>query len=157
MTSSAARRAPSHCYLGIDRRLPELPAAFDLPAVSRLYEERWPGRAQPGLRVRARKVHDVDYQPSARCLVAHELTLKPRGDEPVETIGVVDVRPAGLGLRVFHDDPGLPWLADAADPVKVGRHLRALALAPESRGVLESRDRSRTGVRLTLRWVPHTI
>src|SRR5438094_251019 len=133
MTSSAARRAPSHCYLGIDRRLPELPAAFDLPAVSRLYEERWPGRAQPGLRVRARKVHDVDYQPSARCLVAHELTLKPRGDEPVETIGVVDVRPAGLGLRVFHEDPGLPWLADAADPAKVGRHLSALELAPRSR------------------------
>ena len=40
MMSSAARRAPSHWYLGIDRRLPELPAAFDLPAVSRLYEAR---------------------------------------------------------------------------------------------------------------------
>src|SRR5438046_211422 len=133
MTSSAARRAPSHCYLGIDRRLPELPAAFDLPAVSRLYEERWPGRAQPGLRVRARKVHDVDYQPSARCTGAPALTLKPRGDEPVEAIGVGDGRAAGLGPRVFHEDPGLPWLADAADPAKVGRHLSALELAPRSR------------------------
>src|SRR5207247_5615147 len=83
MMSSAARRAPSHWYLGIDRRLPELPAAFDLPAVSRLYEERWPGGAQRGLRVRARKVREVDYQPSARCVVAHELTLKRGGDEPV--------------------------------------------------------------------------
>src|SRR2546430_5615821 len=152
MTSSAARRAPSHCSLGIDRRLPELPAAFDLPAVSRLYEERWPGRAQPGLRVRARKVHDVDYQPSARCLVAHELTLKPRGEEPVETIGVVDVRPAGLGLRVFHEDPGLPWLADAADPAKVGRHLSALELAPRSRIVRVVPVRYKPGARCLLRF-----
>src|SRR5438094_10340473 len=132
MTSSAARRAPSHCYLGIDRRLPELPAAFDLPAVSRLYEARGAGRAKPGLRVRARKVHDVEYQPSARCVVTHELTLERGSDEPVGTIGVADVRPAGLGLRVFHEDPDLPWLADAADPGKVGRHLRALGLAPGS-------------------------
>jgi len=32
MMSSAARRAPSHWYLGIDRRFPQLPAAFDLAA-----------------------------------------------------------------------------------------------------------------------------
>ena len=152
MTSSAAPRAPSHCYVGIDRRLPELPAAFDLPAVSKLYEERWPGRARPGLRVRARKVHDVDYQPSARCLVAHELTLKPGGDEPVETIGVIDVRPAGLGLRVFHEDPGLPWLADAADPAKVGRHLSALELAPRSRIVRVVPVRYKPGARCLLRF-----
>src|SRR5438876_712233 len=152
MTSSATRRAPSHWYLGIDRRLPELPAAFDLPAVSRLYEERWPGRAQPGLRVRARKVHDVDYQPSARCLVAHELTLKPGGDEPVETIGVVDVRPAGLGLRAFHEDRGLPWLADAVDPAQVGRHLSALELAPRSRIVRVVPVRYKPGARCLLRF-----
>ena len=108
MMSSAVCRAPSDWYLGFDRGLPQLAAAFDLPAVSRLYEERWPGRAQAGLRVRARKVHDVEYQPSARCVVTHELTLKRGGDEPVETIGVVDVRPAGVGLRVFHEDPDLP-------------------------------------------------
>src|ERR687888_102515 len=108
--SSAARRAPSHWYLGIDRHLPQLPAAFDLSAVSKLYEERWSGRGQAGLRVSARKVHDVDYQPAARCTVAHELTLQRGGDEPVETIGVVDVHPAGLGLRAFHEDPDLPWL-----------------------------------------------
>src|SRR5437899_1805898 len=129
MMSSAVCRAPSDWYLGFDRGLPQLAAAFDLPAVSRLYEERWPGRAQAGLRVRARKVHDVEYQPSARCVVTHELTLKRGGDEPVETIGVVDVRPAGLGLRVFHEDPDLPWLADAADPEKVRRALRGAGLA----------------------------
>src|SRR5436309_1671822 len=133
MMSSAVRRAPSDWYLGIDRGLPQLAAAFDLPAVSRLYEERWPGRAEAGLRVSARKVHDVEYQPSARCVVTHELTLKRGGGEPVETIGVIDVRPAGLGLRAFHEDPDLPWLADAADPVKVGRHLWARELAPGCR------------------------
>ena len=79
MMSSAVCRAPSDWYLGFDRGLPQLAAAFDLPAVSRLYEERWPGRAQAGLRVRARKVHDVEYQPSARCVVTHELTLKRGG------------------------------------------------------------------------------
>src|SRR5439155_9342588 len=133
MMSSAVRRAPSDWYLGIDRGLPQLAAAFDLPAVSRLYEERWPGRAEAGLRVSARRVHDVEYQPSARCVVTHELTLKRGGGEPVETIGVIDVRPAGLGLRAFHEDPDLPWLADAADPVKVGRHLWARELAPGCR------------------------
>src|SRR5438128_541823 len=127
MMSSAVCRAPSDWYLGFDRGLPQLAAAFDLPAVSRLYEGRWPGRARAGLGVRARKVHDVEYQPSARCVVAHELTLQRGGDEPVETIGVVEVRPAGLGLRIFHEDPDLPSLADAADPEKVDRHLPALA------------------------------
>src|SRR6184192_2845782 len=152
MMSSAVCRAPSDWYLGFDRGLPQLAAAFDLPAVSRLYEERWPGRAQAGLRVRARKVHDVEYQPSARCVVTHELTLKRGGDEPVETIGVVDVRPAGLGLRVFHEDPNLPWLADAADPVKVGRHLRALGLAPGSRVVRVIPVRYKPGSQCLLRF-----
>src|SRR2546426_6195684 len=152
MMSSAVRRAPSHWYLGLDRGLPELAAAFDLPAVSRLYEERWPGRARPGLGVRARKVHDVEYQPSARCVVTHELTLKRGGDEPVETIGVVDVRPAGLGLGVFHENPALPGRADAADPEKVRRHLRALGLAPGSRVVRVIPVRYKPGSQCLLRF-----
>src|SRR5437867_5244598 len=150
MTSSAARRAASHWYLGIDQGLPQLAAAFDLPAISKLYEERWPGRAQPGLTVRARKVHAVDYQPSARCVVAHELSVEPGGDEPVETIGVVDVGPAGLALRLFHEDPDLPWLADAADPAKVGRHLSALA--PGSRVVRVIPVRYKPGSQCLLRF-----
>src|SRR5216117_2576986 len=152
MMSSAVRRAPSHWYPGIDPGLPQLAAAFDLAAVSRLYEERWPGRAQPGLRVRARKVHDVEYQPSARCVVTHELTLERGSDEPAETIGVADVRPAGLGLRVFHEDPDLPWLADAADPGKVSRHLRALGLAPESAIVRVVHVRYKPGSQCLLRF-----
>ncbi len=152
MMSSAVRRALSHWYLGLDRGLPQLAAAFDLPAVSRLYEERWRGRARPGLGVRARKVHDVAYQPSARCVVAHELTVQRGRDEPVETIGVVDVRPAGVGLRVFHEDPDLPWLADAADPEKVRRHLRALGLAPGSRVVRVIPVRYKPGSQCLLRF-----
>src|SRR5947209_636665 len=152
MMSSAVCRAPSDWYLGFDRGLPQLAAAFDLPAVSRLYEERWPGRAQAGLGVRARKVHDVEYQPSARCVVAHELTLQRGGDEPVETIGVVEVRPAGLGLRVFHEDPDLPSLADAADPEKVDRHLRALGFAPGSRVVRVIPLRYKPGSQCLLRF-----
>src|SRR5947199_262168 len=152
MMSSAVRRAPSDWYLGIDRGLPQLAAAFDLPAVSRLYEERWPGRAEAGLRVSARKVHDVEYQPSARCVVTHELTLKRGGGEPVETIGAIDVRPAGLGLRAFHEDPDLPWLADAADPVKVGRHLWALELAPGCRIVRVIPLRYKPGSQCLLRF-----
>src|SRR5437667_11340478 len=109
MMSSAVCRAPSDWYLGFDRGLPQLAAAFDLPAVSRLYEERWPGRAQAGLRVRARKVHDVEYQPSARCVVTRELTLKRGGDAPVAPIGVVGVRPAGRGRGVLPAAPDLPW------------------------------------------------
>src|SRR2546428_13459364 len=108
MMSSAVRRAPSHWYLGLDRGLPELAAAFDLPAVSRLYEERWPGRARAGLGVRARKVHDVEYQPSARCVAAHQPTLQRGGDEPVETLGLVEARPRAPALPVFAGGPAVP-------------------------------------------------
>ena len=136
-------------YVSIDPALPQLGTAFDLPAVSALYEEWW---GQPGLRVRARKVHGVEYQPSARCVVTHELVVERGGDEPLETIGVVDVRPAELALRAFYEDPALPWLADAADPEKVDRHLRTLELAPQAPIVRAVPVRYKAGSRCLLRF-----
>ncbi|TMA42273.1 MAG: hypothetical protein E6J83_11945 [Deltaproteobacteria bacterium] len=136
-------------YVSIDPALPRLGTAFDLPAVSALYEEWW---GQPGLRVRARKVHGVEYQPSARCVVTHELVVERGGDEPLETIGVVDVRPAELALRAFYEDPALPWLADAADPEKVDRHLRTLELAPQAPIVRAVPVRYKAGSRCLLRF-----
>jgi len=118
--------------LGLDPGLPQLSTLFDLPAVSKLYEGSSLG-TRSGLGVRARQVHDVSHQPSIRCQVAHELTLERGDDEPLETIGVVDVRPGELIFRPFHEDPDLPWLAEAVDLEKVSPHLEALALAPECR------------------------
>ena len=137
--------------LGLDPGLPQLSTLFDLPAVSKLYEGSSLG-TRSGLGVRARQVHDVSHQPSIRCQVAHELTLERGDDEPLETIGVVDVRPGELIFRPFHEDPDLPWLAEAIDLEKGSRHLEALALAPECRIVRVVPVRYKLGSRCLLRF-----
>src|ERR1051326_5285795 len=102
-------------YAGIDNVLMDLASAFDLEAVSALYNERW-GLGASGITLIPRSIHDVDYLPSTRCRVTHELTLKRPDEEPSRTFGVVSVRPDGLEARAFNEDPDLPWLARATDP-----------------------------------------
>src|SRR4051812_5457738 len=57
-------------YAGIDTVLTGLAPAFDLEAVTVLYNERWGSRAS-GITLIARSIHDVDYHPSTRCRVTH--------------------------------------------------------------------------------------
>src|SRR5256885_4989638 len=69
----------------------------------------------------ARSIHDVDYHPSTRCRVTHELSVERPDEGPSRTFGVVNVRPDGLDTWAFNEDPDLPWLAHATDPGEVGR------------------------------------
>jgi aminoglycoside phosphotransferase (APT) family kinase protein len=114
-------------YASIGTVLMGLAPAFDLEAVTALYNERWGSRAS-GVTLIARSIHDVDYHPSTRCRVTHELTLERPDEELSRTFGVVNVRPDGLDIRAFNEDPDLPWLAHATDPGEVGRELRAEGL-----------------------------
>ena len=119
-------------YSGIDMALMGLATAFDLEAVPALYYEWW-GSRESGIKVIARGIHDVDYCPSTRCRVTHELSLERPGDEPSRTFGVVEIRPNRFGARAFNEDPDLPWLAHATDPGEVGRELQAKGLLATSR------------------------
>src|SRR5919198_4581908 len=107
-------------YAGIDTVLIGLASAFDLGAVSALFNERW-GSPASRITVIARSVHDVDYHPSTRCRVTYELSLELPNEEPSGTFGVVNVRPDGLDTWVFNEDRDLPWLAHATDPGELGR------------------------------------
>ena len=144
MTTSARR------YAGIDSALTALPTAFDLEGVAALYEQRWDARSS-GLRVVAQSVHDVDYHPASRCRVTHELTLERLGDEPVKTFGVVEVRPGGLRLRAFNEDPDLPGLTDLDSPENVSQHLRASGIASPAPIVRVVPVRYKVGSRCVLR------
>jgi aminoglycoside phosphotransferase (APT) family kinase protein len=137
-------------YAGIDDVLTGLAATFDLEAVSALYNERWGFRAS-GITLTPRSIHDVDYLPSTRCRVTHELTLKRPGEEPSRTFGVVSVRPDGLEARAFNEDPDLPWLAHATDPGEVGRELQCEGLLATSRIARVVPVRYRAGSRCVLR------
>src|SRR5437867_6584314 len=137
-------------YAGIGTVLMGLAPVFDLEAVSRLYGEQWGSRAS-GITLIARSIHDVDYHPSARCRVTHELSLERPDEEPSRTFGVVNVRPDGLDTRAFNEDPDLPWLAHATDPGEVGRELRAEGLLPTSRIARVVVVRYRAGSRCLLR------
>ena len=137
-------------YAGIDTVLTGLAPAFDLEAVPALYNERWGSRA-PGITLIARGIHDVDYHPSTRCRVTHELSLARPDEELSRTFGVLNVRPDGLDARAFNEDPDLPWLAHATDPGEVGRELRAEGLLPTSRIARVVVVRYRAGSRCLLR------
>src|SRR5438876_1388335 len=137
-------------YAGIDTVLTGLAQAFDLKAVPALYNERWGSRAS-GITLIARSIHDVDYHPSTRCRVTHELSLERPDEALARRFGVVNVRPDGLDTRTFNEDPDLPWLAHATDPGEVGRELRAEGLLPTSRIARVVVVRYRAGSRCLLR------
>jgi hypothetical protein len=99
--------------LGFDPALPELPLLFDLDAVARLFEQRWPGRGgthTAAVQVRRCRLQDVKYRPSRGCV----------------TIGVIELGPDGPALRLYDEDPQLPWLAEARDPIAMGQRFGAL-------------------------------
>jgi hypothetical protein len=110
--------------LGFDPALPELPLLFDLDAVARLFEERWPGRSDTGappVDVRRCRLQDVKYRPSRSCVTVYELLVEQPGAQPTPTIGVIELGPDGPALRLYDEDPKLPWLAEARDPIAMGQ------------------------------------
>ena len=146
----------------VDPHLPALPMAFDLDAVSRLFEERWPvhgGLARAHVPVNARRLLDTKYQPSKRCVTSYELLVEHPANIFRTTIGAVEVTPTGIAHRLFVDDPELPGLRTATDPVAMAERFATLlermgcAAAVESCQVIPIRYKpeSRCVVRYDLR------
>ena len=111
-----------------DPALPDLALPFDHEAVARLFEQRWPG-AQPAPRITKVKAQDTKYQPTKRLVTTYEL-IGERDRTTERTLGVVEVTPAGTALRLYDDDPRLPWMAAAVD--EAGMRERFAALLPET-------------------------
>lgn len=73
--------------------------------------------------------HDLWYVPGERCLVTYAIAAgEPDGGaQPASGFVVVEVDAAGLRCRELRDDPALPGLATALDPVAAGTRLAEAA------------------------------
>ena len=118
-----------HRRFDIDPHLPALSLAFDLDAVTGLFQERWAaqgGAAQLRAVISACRLLNATYQPSTRCVTSYELLVEHPGTEARSTIGTVEVTPTGIAHRLFVDDPELPGLIPATDPVTMAKRFAAL-------------------------------
>jgi hypothetical protein len=112
------RRRRAEMLQRLDRQLPCLQEALDEGAVVRLFEQRWPhrnGEPHAGLAIRRCRLVKANYEPALRCLTMYDLRVQQPGLPAWQTIGVVDCTGKGVSLRLFSDDPDLPWLASAVD------------------------------------------
>jgi hypothetical protein len=62
-----------------------------------------------------KKLQDVKYRPSTRCVTTYELIVGKPDRSPERTIGVLEFTPEGVIPRLFTADNQLPWLAMATD------------------------------------------
>jgi len=123
-----------------DEYLPDLPMVFDLEAVGQLFQERWPspnGSGNAPGKIRASRMQDVKYYPTRRCVITYEIQVEPPDQASWETIGVVEVTPFGITHRLFMDDPKLPWLTIAIDPVEMHRRFAELLGGPGKQDGIE--------------------
>jgi hypothetical protein len=134
-----------------DSQLPDLAQAFDRDAVARLFEQRWPGPGAPP-RISRVKPQDTKYQPGRRCVTTYELLAERADHAPQRTIGVVDVTPEGIALRLYDDDPRLPWLAAAVDPAAMRDRFAALLPGTAVEACAPAPVRYRAGVRCVFRY-----
>jgi Phosphotransferase enzyme family len=134
-----------------DPRLPELPLAFDLAAVARLFTEQWP-RAEVGtVEITKCKAQDTKYQPGRRCTTTYTLAVARPGLPTEATIGVLEITPAGPAHRLYDDDPQLPWLALATDPLVMSERFGTLLGTPVEECAVAP-VRYRPGVRCVFRY-----
>jgi hypothetical protein len=138
--------------LRLDPSLPALALAFETEYVSSQLEAV--SRAAKGARLRVAPTPlDVRYEPGARCVVTYALANEG-GKE--ETIGVLEVDPAGITGRLFDDDPALPELALAADAEMMRPRLAALpdlASGQPIEGCVVTPSRYKPGVSCVLRYI----
>ncbi len=101
-----------------DDQLPDLPNAFDFDEVASLFERKlFASNAlqdQAGV-LNIKKLQDLKYRPSERCVSTYEMIIGKADNFPVRTIGVLEFTPEGVLPRVYTDDNRLPWLALATD------------------------------------------
>jgi hypothetical protein len=108
-----------------DPELPQLAAALDPSEVATRFEAWWSAPGTPP-RITVRKVQDVKYQPSTRCVAAYDIEIDASGGGIERTIGVIDVTPARVALRLYTDDTALPGLRDMLRPQDLLQRVRAV-------------------------------
>jgi aminoglycoside phosphotransferase (APT) family kinase protein len=131
----------------LDPQLPALSLIFDLQAVARLFQEQSP------ITINRCRLQEAQYRPSISCVATYELIVERPDSPPYQTIGVIEITPAGPQQRLFDTDPQLPWLAMAVNRERMSR--RFAALLPDGEGVEEfaiSPIRYKPGSRCALRY-----
>lgn len=137
--------------LSFESQLPELSHAFDLDAVARLFEQRWPGAGVAPTISRCR-LQDVKYRPGERCTTTYTLLAAAPGQSAQPTIGMIETLPNGQQLTLFEDDLRLPWLSQAANPDVVVHRLAALLPADKIVACQVVPVRYKPGLRCVLRY-----
>jgi aminoglycoside phosphotransferase (APT) family kinase protein len=156
-------------WLDIDPDLPTLPFAFDVNSVAQRFEQHWPARpitASPRVTVKECRRQDVHYIPATRCVMTYTLLVEQAGlalagSTPEQTIGVVEVTPAGLNHRLFMDDAQLSGLAMAVDVDAMRERFMALREEHGQAGVVQACTvtpvRYKPGTRCAFRYDLHTL
>src|ERR1041384_8360549 len=101
-----------------DDQLPDLPIAFDFDEVADLFERKLLGHNSSQDLVgtlNVKKLQDVKYRPSNRCVTTYDLIIGKPDSAPERTIGVLEFTPEGVIPRLYTTDDRLPWLAMATD------------------------------------------
>src|SRR5688500_19144975 len=99
-------------------QLPDLPIAFDFEEVADLFERKVfaPNAVRdPVGRVHVKKLQDVKYKPSERCVTTYELIVGRPDRAPERTIGVLEFNPDGLITRHLTTDDRLSWFSETTD------------------------------------------
>jgi aminoglycoside phosphotransferase (APT) family kinase protein len=117
-----------------DDQLPDLPIAFDFDEVADLFERKVfePNSSQsPVGTINVRKLQDVKYRPSQRCVTTYDLIVGRPDSPPERTIGVLEFTPEGPIPRLYTADDRLPWLAKATDLDEMQRRFCELPVFAE--------------------------
>lgn len=112
-----------------DDQLPDLPIAFDFDEVADLFERKLFGSnsSQPlAGTLNVKKLQDVKYRPSHRCVTTYDLIIGQPDSPPERTIGVLEFTPEGVMPRIYTADERLPWLAMATDMNEMQRRFSEL-------------------------------
>jgi len=112
-----------------DDQLPDLPIAFDFDEVADLFERKLfgPNSSQDQIgSLNVKKLQDVKYRPSHRCVTTYDLIIGKPDGSPERTIGVLEFTPEGVIPRIYTADDRLPWLTRATDMNEMQQRFSAL-------------------------------
>ena len=86
-----------------DDQLPDLPIAFDFDEVADLFERKLfgPNSSQDPIgSINVKKLQDVKYRPSQRCVTTYDLIVGKQDASPKD-IGVLEFTPEGVHSPAF--------------------------------------------------------
>src|SRR5687768_11849367 len=101
-----------------DDQLPDLPIAFDFDEVAGVFERKLfdvNSPQDPATVLNIKKMQDLKYRPSHRCVTTYEMMIGKADSAPERTIGVLEFTPEGVLPRLYTADDRLPWLSRASD------------------------------------------